>query len=184
MGGRNSTRWRTHRRRPLVEETRRIDFNTPPWRAIFAGFAPASGQLVWSNAGGEQTGTVEFELGRIEENRERALTLTLHGEDPVFVNLKETEVGFDARWHSKCPLDCGRSTRSLFLAPDGQLGCRSCLRLVYNSSRKSDKRVDSCRRNPAEFVRGRARLATLRSRLVTSWIFVEAERRGFHTGAT
>ena len=183
MGNKESSRWRGYTPKPLVEDTRRVDFNTPSWRAILEGFAPASGQLVWTDSSGEPTGTVEFELGRIEENRERALTLTLHGEDPVFVSLKETKVGLDLRWHAQCPLDCNRNVRTLFLTSDGEVGCRTCLGLLYRASRKSDSRVGACRRDPAKFLEERSRLTTFQSLLVTDSILRKAARRGFRIPA-
>ncbi len=184
MGNKESSRWRGYTPKPLVEDTRRLDFNTPSWRAILEGFAPASGQLVWANSSGESTGTVEFELGRIEENRERVLTLTDQGSDPVIVKLKETKVGLDTRWHSQCPLDCGRRSRTLFLTSDGEVGCRTCLGLLYRASRKSDSRVGACRRDPAKFLEERSRLTTFQSLLVTDSILRKAEKLGFHIEAT
>ncbi len=183
MAESKSPRWKGHELRPLVEDSRRVDFNTPSWRAILEGVAPASGRQVWANSSGESTGTVEFELGRIEENRERALTLTLHGEDPVFVSLKETKVGPDLRWHSQCPLDCGRNVRTLFLTSDGEVGCRTCLGLLYRASRKSDSRVGACRRDPAKFLEERSRLTTFQSLLVTDSILRKAEKLGFRIPA-
>ena len=188
MGGSGSSRWRAYTPQPLVEQTPRLDFNSPSWRAVLAAPAASaalSGTLIWTNANGRRTATAAFELGPIEENFARTLLLRPEGlPGSVSVTLKAKRVGFDRRWHAGCPLDCGRSSRSLFLSPNGQLGCRSCLRLVYSSSRKSDKRVDLCRRNPAEFVRGRSHLSSVRSRLVTSWIFLEAESRGFRCRAS
>jgi hypothetical protein len=184
LGGSASSRWRGYTPQPLVEHTPRLDFNSPPWRAVLK-LPTASGTLDWTNANGARTATVAFELGPIEENRARTLVLSPQGsQGSVCVTLEATKVGFDKRWHTKCPLDCGRSIRSIFLLPDGQLGCRNCLGLVYLSSRKSDKRVDLCRRNPAEFIRGRSHLTTVRSHLVTSWIVLDAKSRGFRARAT
>ncbi len=183
MGGSGSSRWRGYTPQPLVEHTPRLDFNSQLWRAVLK-LPTASGTLIWTNANGARTAAVAFELGPIGEDFARTLLLRPEGlPGPVSVTLEETHVGFDRRWHARC-LGCGRSARALFRAPDGQLGCRLCQRLVYSSSRKSDARVDLCRRNPAQFVRQRSHLSTVRSRLVTSWIFLEAERRGFRTRAT
>ena len=184
MGGRGSSRWRGYTPQPLVEDTPRLDFSSSRWRTALK-LPAASGTLIWTDANGARTATVAFELGSIEENITRTLVLfTERLPGSVSVTLEAKRVGFDPRWHARCPLDCGRSSRSLFLSPDGQLGCRLCQRLVYSSSRKSDARIDLCRRNPAEFVRGRSHLSTVRSRLVTSWIVGEAERRGFRCRAS
>ncbi len=180
MGSSRSSRWRGHKPQPLVERTSRLDFNSQPWRAVLK-LPTASGEMIWTDSiSGACTAKIAFELGPIEENRARTLVLSPQGsQGSVCVTLEARQVGFDKRWHTKCPLDCGRSTRSIFLLPDGQLGCRICLGLVYLSSRKSDKRVDLCRKNPAEFIRGRSHLTTVRSRAVTGWILFDAERRGF-----
>ena len=184
MGSSKSSRWTGYKPKRLVEHTPRLDFNSQSWRAVLK-LPTASGTLIWTNANGARTATVTFELGPIEEDFARTLALSPQGSrGSVCVTLEPTKVGFDRRWYALCPLDCGRTTRSLFLAPDGQLGCRLCQRVVYSSSRKSDARVDLCRRNPAEFVRARSHLSSVRSRLVTSWISLEAESRGFRTRAT
>lgn len=178
MGGRGSSRWRGHQPRRLVEHTRRLDFLSPSWRAVLK-LPAASGTLIWRNANGARTATVAFELGPIEENFARTLVLLPQGSRrSVCVTLEPTKVGFDRRWHGECPLDCGRSTRSLFLAPDGQLGCRSCLGLAYASSQKSDHRVNLARVDPRVFLEGRAHLRGLRSAIVSARVIEEAQRRG------
>jgi hypothetical protein len=64
-----------------------------------------------------------------------------------------------------------------------ELSCRECARLTYLSSRKHDPRVDHCRRDFRGFVESRSHLTSLRSHLVTNRICLEAQRRGFRTGA-
>ena len=178
MGGSKSSRWRGYKQQPLVEHTPRLDFNGPPWRAVL-DLPATSGELVWTNANGARTATVAFELGPIEENFSRTLVLSpecLRGS--VSVTLEARLVGFDRRWHGRCPLDCGSSSRVLFLTSDGQLGCRSCQGLVYLSSRKSDHRVNRARLDPRAFLEGRAHLRGLRSAFVTASVIEEARRRG------
>ena len=156
MGGSGSTRWRGYTPQPLVEDTPRLDFNSQLWRAVLKR-STASGTLIWKNANGARTAAVAFELGPIEENFARTLVLFTEGlRGSVSVTLEARQVGFDRRWHGQCPLDCGSSSRVLFLTPDDQLGCRLCQRLVYSSSRKSDARVYLCRRNPADLRLDRA----------------------------
>jgi hypothetical protein len=179
MGSSESSRWRGYKPQPLVEHTPRLDFNSQSWRAVLK-LPTASGEMIRTDSiSGACTAKIAFELGPIEENFERTLVLSpQHSQDRLSVTLEARQVGFDRRWHARCPLDCGRSARSLFLTPDGQLGCRSCLGLVYLSSRKSDARVDLARLNPQAFLEGRAHLRGLRSRIVTAWLFEEAQRRG------
>lgn len=185
MGNKESSRWRGYTPKPLIEDSHRVDFCRQPWRAILESPVASAGQLVWADSSGKRTGAVEFELGRIEENRERVLTLTDQGSDPVAVRLKEVKVGFDGRrWHSQCPLDCGRRSRTLFIASDATVGCRDCLGLVYRSSRKSDSRVGACRRDPAKFLEERSRLTSFQSLLVTDSILHKAEKLGFRIEAT
>jgi hypothetical protein len=93
-------------------------------------------------------------------------------------------VGFSQRWHAPCPGGCDRLVRKLYLGERPALACWCCAGLQYRSAQKHDKRVDLCRRNPAEFLRGRSHLTSERSRAVTGWILFDAESRGFHTGTT
>jgi hypothetical protein len=92
-------------------------------------------------------------------------------------------VGFSQRWHAPCPGGCDRLVRKLYLVETPTLACWRCAGLQYRSAQKHDKRVDLCRRNPAEFVRGRSHLSSERSRAVTGWIFFDAESRGFRARA-
>ena len=174
MGGRR----KGYRPKRLVEHTPRLDFLSPSWRSVLK-LSTASGELSWTDANGARTATVAFELGPIEEDFARSLALSPQGsQGSVCVTLEARRVGFDRRWHAKCPLDCGCSTRSLFLLPDGLLGCRTCLGLVYLSSRKHDARVDRARLNPRAFLEGRAHLRGLRSAFITASVIEEARRRG------
>ena len=187
MGRRGSSRWRKLRRRPLVEEAHCIDLLDPKWKEVLR-LERASGTLQWGNPGSVVPKEwIDFYLNPIEPDGSRLLVLDFT-RDPTEpkerVILEQVQVGFDQRWYARCPGGCDRLVRKLYLVEHLAVACWRCAGLQYRSAQGHDKRVDLCRRNPAEFVRGRARLSTLRSRLVTASIFLEAERRGFRARAT
>jgi hypothetical protein len=186
MGGSGSTRWRGQRRRALVEEAHCLDLLDQRWAEIL-GLPAASGTLEWRESGSlVPKKWVDFALSPVETDGTRLLVLDFT-RDPTEPKqrllLQEVRVGFSQRWHARCPGGCDRLVRKLYLVERGAVACWRCAGLQYRSAQRHDKRVDLCRRNPAEFVRGRSDLIGERSRLVTSWILLEAERRGFRTGA-
>jgi hypothetical protein len=187
MGGRDSTRWRGYQPRPLVEEAHCLDFLDPKWKEILS-LHRASGTLEWRGRGGVvPEGWVDFHLNPIEPDGTRLLVLDFTREptEPKQrLILEEVQVGFSQRWYARCPGGCDRLVRKLYLVDHRAVACWRCAGLQYRSAQKHDKRVDLCRRNPAEFVRERSHLSSERSRAVTSWILFDAEHRGFRTGAT
>ena len=186
MGGSESTRWRGHRRRPLVEEASCFDLLDPNWKEILR-LHRASGTLEWRDLGRVVPKEwVDFHLNPIEPDRTRLLVLdfTRDATEPKErLILEQIHVGFSQRWYAECPGGCDRLVRKLYLVEHRAIVCWRCAGLQYRSAQGHDKRLDLCRRNPAEFVRGRSHLTSVRSRAVTSWIFLEAENRGFRTGA-
>ena len=186
MGRRGSSRWRKLRRRPLVEEAHCIDLLDPKWKEVLR-LHRASGTFEWGNPGSVVPKEwIDFHLSPVESDGSRLLVLDFT-RDPTEpkerVILEQVQVGFDQRWYARCPGTCDRLVRKLYLIEHRAVACWRCAGLQYRSAQTHDKRVDLCRRNPAEFVRQRSHLSTVRSRLVTSWIFLEAERRGFRAGA-
>jgi hypothetical protein len=186
MGGSGSTRWRGHRPRPLVEEAHCLDFLDTNWKEILR-LPAASGTLEWRGRGGVvPEHWVDFHLNPVEPDGTRLLVLDFT-RDPTEPKerliLEEVRVGFSQRWYARCPGGCDRLVRKLYLVEHRAVVCWRCAGLQYRSAQEHDKRVDLCRRNPAEFVRGRSHLTSLRSRLVTASIALEAERRGFRNGA-
>jgi hypothetical protein len=186
VGGSGSTRWRGHHRRALVEEAHCLDFLDPNWKEILR-LPAASGTLEWRGRGGVvPEWWVDFHLNPVEPNGTRLLVLDFTREptEPKKrLILQEVRVGFSQRWYAPCPGGCDRLVRKLYLVERGSVACWRCAGLQYRSAQRHDKRVDLCRRDPADFVRGRSDLSSDRSRAVTSWILLEAERRGFRTGA-
>jgi hypothetical protein len=187
MAGRGSTRWRGHQPRPLVEETHCLDLLDQRWREILR-LHRASGTLEWRDSGNlVPKEWVDFRLSPVQEDGTRLLVVDFTrdpNEPKEQLILEQVRVGFSRRWHARCPGGCDQMVRKLYLVEDGAVACWRCAGLQYRSAQKHDKRVDLCRRNPAEFVRGRSHLGSARSRLVTSWILLEAERRGFRRRAS
>jgi hypothetical protein len=186
MGGSGSTRWRGHRRRALVEETHCLDLLDRRWKEILR-LRQASGTLEWRSRGSVvPEWWFDFHLSPVETDGTRVLVLDFTrdpNEPKERLILEEVRVGFSRRWHAGCPGGCDCLVRKLYLVEDGAVACWRCAGLQYRSAQRHDKRVDLCRRDPADFVRGRSDLSSDRSRAVTSWILLEAERRGFRTGA-
>jgi hypothetical protein len=186
MGNRDSTRRRGHQPRRLVEEARCFDLLDRRWKEILC-LHQASGTLQWGSPGSlVPKEWLDFRLNPVEPDGTRSLVLDFTrdpNEPKEQLILEEVRVGFSLRWHAQCPGGCDGLVRKLYLVEDGAVACWRCAGLQYRSAQRHDKRVDLCRRNPAEFVRGRSHLGSERSRLVTSWILLEAERRGFRTRA-
>ncbi len=179
MGGSKSTRWRGHQPRRLVEETNRLDFGSPEWRAVLK-HSTASGNLRWTDSTGSCIAQAAFELGAKGENGSRILTLEFEGWGRMtHLALEPVAVGFSMRTHARCPAGCGGRARSLFLLPENRrIGCRRCCGLGYASAQKSDHRVNLARLDPRAFLERRAHLRGLRSAIVTAWLIEKAQRRG------
>jgi hypothetical protein len=186
MGNRGSTRRRGDQPRRLVEEARCIDLLDRRWKDVLR-LHRASGTLEWGDPGSlVPKEWVDFRLSPVQEDGNRLLVLDFTREptEPKErLILEEVRVGFSRRWYARCPGDCDRLVRKLYLVEHREVACWRCAGLQYRSAQKHDKRVDLCRRNPSQFVRGRSHLTSLRSRLATAAIVLEAQRRGFRTGA-
>ena len=188
MGGRESTRWRGYRRRRLVEDALCLDLLHPKWKEILC-LQRANGTIEWLDQRSVvPSGWLDFHLNPIEGDGTRLLVLDSHRDpdrptQPVV--LEPVQVGFGQRWHARCPGDCRRRARKLYIVT-GELAvaCWRCSELQYSSAQRHDHRVDLCRKDPSRFVRDRSHLTSLRSRATTAWIFLEAERRGFRSRAT
>jgi hypothetical protein len=186
MGNRESTRRRGDQPRRLVEEARCIDLLDPKWKGLLH-LHRASGTLEWADPGSlVPKEWADFHLNPREADGTRLLVLDFTREptEPKEqLVLEEVRVGFSQRWHAQCPGGCDRLVRKLYLVEHRALVCWHCAGLQYRSAQKHDKRVDLCRRNPSQFVRRRSHMTSLRSRLATARIVLEAERRGFRAGA-
>ena len=184
MGSSESTRWRGYQPRQLVEEARCLDLLK--WKDVFR-LPRASGTLEWRRPGSVvPKESADFHLSPVKTDGTRLLVLDFTREptEPKErLVLEHVRVGFSERWHAQCPGGCDGFVRKLYLVEHRAVVCWRCAGLQYRSAQRHDKRVDLYRKNPAEFVRGRSHLTSLRSRLVTSWIFLEAKSRGFRAGA-
>ena len=186
MGSSGSTRQQGHQPRQLVEEARCLDLLDRRWTEVLR-LHRASGTLEWGDPGNlVPKEWVDFRLSPVQEDGNRLLVLDFT-RDPTEPKerlvLEEVRVGFSQRWHARCPGGCDGLVRKLYLVEHSTVACWRCAGLQYRSAQRHDKRVDLCRKNPSQFVRGRSHLTSLRSRLVTASIVLEAERRGFRTGA-
>ena len=181
-----STRWRGYRRRPLVEEARCLDLLNSRWKKILR-LHQASGTLEWGDPGSVvPKKSVDFHLNPVEPDGTRLLVLDFTrdpAEPKERLILEEVRVGFSQRWYARCPGGCNRLVRKLYVIEHRAVACWRCAGLQYRSAQRHDKRVDLCRKNPTQFVRGRSHLSTLRSRMATASILLEAQRRGFRSGA-
>ena len=183
MGGRNSTRWRGHQPRRLVEEAHCIDLLDPKWKEVLR-LERASGTLEWGNPGSLVPKVwIDFTLSPTEADGSRMLVLHF-SRDPCepkqVVNLEPADVGFSARLYARCPR-CEQRVRKLFVAPGKlELCCRVCADLTYLSSRQHDRRIGLCRKNPRLFYEQRSHLQSPRSRLVTSQIYWAAMQQRAH----
>ena len=76
MGGSGSTRWRHHKRRPLVEEALCINLFEPELYALLKSPSGAEGAFKWLfPETGALRGCVPFHLSPVEPNGSRTLVL-------------------------------------------------------------------------------------------------------------
>jgi len=176
MGGSGSSRWRNHRKAPLVEEAHPLNATA---------FEPAlkhgqtTGVLRWTNSQtGEMTAEFSFSLSPVSEEGVRRLVLepTSGGRKQSF-QLERVRLGWYSGWLFRCPAECGRRTRKLHALPRWMVfSCRRCAGLTYKSAQQHDSRVDLARRDPEGFLQSRSRAPqTLKSQLVTASIASEAQ---------
>jgi hypothetical protein len=181
MGGRGSTRWRDHDRKPLVESALRIDLLEPAWKAALSQ-PRAAGRIEWSDTStGAPIAWADFHLGTVSEDGSRTLVLRRAGpcSEPQVIRLEAVTVGFSDRHYAMCPAACGRRARKLYEVP-GKLdfACRVCAGLQYRSAQRHDPRVDACRRDPNRWMDGRRHLDGVESAWVSLRVLREAEHRG------
>ena len=185
--GRRSTGSRENRRRPLVEDACSIDLLDRRWKSALC-LHRACGTFEWRGPGSNTPKEwIDFRLSPIDDDGTRTLVLDFTRdawERQQVIVIERVRIGFSERWYARCPGSCDRLARKLFVIP-GQLAvaCWRCSGLAYRSSQQHDHRVDRCRRNPAEFVKSRSHLSSVRSRAVTAWILLKAEHRGFRARA-
>ena len=178
MGGRGSTRWRGHNRQPLVEESVCLDLLDPELRKALK--APrASGELDLRVAGtGEPAIPIDFELGVVEPNDTRRLTVNFFDSvgSTQAVTLKRVRSGFSSRWLAQCPRFCGRRARKLYFVPvKSEVACWRCAGLTYRSTQQHDKRLDEARRDRQGFFEARSQAPrTLQSNRVTELLISDA----------
>ena len=177
MGGPGSTRWRSHCKAPLVEDTPQLNVTV---------FGPAlrndqaTGVFRCTNPRGELDAEFVFALGPVSESGTRRLEIEpTSGGRKQSVHLERARLGWHVRWLFKCPSDCGRRARKLFALPRWMtFTCRRCAGLTYKSAQQHDSRVDLARRDPEGFLQSRSRVPeTLRSKLVTASLVLEAQNR-------
>jgi hypothetical protein len=179
VGGRGSTRWGNHHKKPLVEGAICIDFLAPEWKEILS-WTRADGKLEWRYAGGGPRFWTNFWLAPPEPHGSRRLYLARDEYEPrELIILDQVKVGFSTRVYARCPRRCGRRARKLYQIPGKrEFACWRCAGLQYESAQGGDKRINDARRDPQAFMEGREHLRTPRSESTTSWIFLEAEKRG------
>jgi hypothetical protein len=176
MGGKGSTRWKDHRRAPLVEDCHQLNATT---------FDPAvnhdqkTGILRWTNSQtGEVTAEFSFSMGPISKTETRRLLIepTSGGRKQAF-QLGRVRQGWYRTWLFHCPANCGRRVRKLYALPKWMtFTCRQCAGLTYRSTQTHDSRLDLARRDLQGFLASRARAPqTLRSQLVTASIASDAQ---------
>ena len=186
MGGSRSTRWRGHRKRPLVEEAPCLDLVA----LRRAGVLTASGgaaRLKWTLDGaGEALGRALLSVGPALKRgwgREVAVYVTRPGRRAIVQRLRllRTDPHFGGtRWWFRCPIEgCGRRALKLYVEPEGdRLGCRRCLNLTHRSAQQHDKRLDQATRDPIGFLEDRASApTTLRSAMVTQRFYFRGLER-------
>jgi len=126
-----------------VKDLRRLGFLTPnAWRA---------GTLTWTNACGEQIGSLGCEVRLQDGEQWVRLHYTLNQTTAMDyrVRLDATRPRFGGtRWWFLCP-SCGRRFRRLHLAPGYEsFACRVCLNLTYESVRTHDGRLGFFLKHP------------------------------------
>ena len=171
MGGSGSSRWKDHRRAPLVEDAHQLSVAT---------FEPAlkhdqtTGVLRWTNSQtGEVTGEFVFVLGPVSRAGTRRLVIEPTGEGKKqWFQLERAQTG----WLFRCPMDCGRRSRRLYAVTRRMtFMCRTCGGLSYRSTQTHDSRLDLARRDPEGFIQSRSKAPkTANSQLVTSWLAIDA----------
>ena len=143
MGGSGSTRWRDHHPKRLVEAALRLDLLDPQLLPLLQGPAPATWTTTISTGRASRQWLAILSASEPDGSRDltlRRLPLDIH--DPgQLIRVVRVKAGFDQRLLGKCP-SCDRRAQILYALPeDGALQCRSCLALVYKSSREWDGRV-------------------------------------------
>ena len=178
MGGSGSTRWRNHRKAPLVTDAMAIDLRHPQWKAVLAS-GRAEGTLQWSDPRtGSSKGWADFILAPGNDGT-RNLVLDRTG-DPYaakqLVVLGLRPAGFSSHWLAGCR-GCDRWARTLYAISQSDLfKCRVCSGLTYQSAQAHDSRSDLARRDPVGFLASRAGAPqTLNSQWVTVSLVFEAQ---------
>jgi hypothetical protein len=185
MGGTGSTRWNDHTRAPRVEDALALDFLDPQWKVAFVQ-PEGSGRLEWVQNGARVASQiVEFRLEPLQPDGSRRLVLESPDGTEQRILVEPTTVGFSHRLYARCPMDCGRRARIMYLFPGRfEVGCRQCAGLQYRSAQQHDRRLDQARRDPEGFEEERQRHQSLKSRLVTARLvfdaieMMDAPRRG------
>jgi hypothetical protein len=159
-----------------VEDALALDFLDPQWKVAFAQ-PEGSGRLEWvQNAARVASQIVAFRLEPLQPDGSRVLVL-LHG-DRQRILLEPTFVGFSHRLYARCPMDCGRRVRILYMIPGrSEFACRQCAGLQYGSAQRHDARVDLARRDPEGFEQQRQPHRSPRSRLATARLVFRAMER-------
>jgi hypothetical protein len=193
MGGRGSTRWRGHTKRPLVEKALAVDLVA----LHRAGLYERPGTmlpLTWARDEAVlAAGQVRLVVGD-EDNRCLDVEIAVSGV-PDALSMRLELVAFrpslgGTRWYLRCPEDsCGRRALRLYVSPEAdRIGCRQCLRLIHRTDQQHDARLDEARRDPRGFAASRQRLPGLWSGVVTARLAMSAleasaaRRRGWGWG--
>jgi hypothetical protein len=148
MGGKFSTRWNGHLKRPTVEQSRTLDLGELARKGCFEAWRV--GRVGWSQ-GGNETASLGWRV--LPEGGGLVLWLSYRvvsaqQDVEIRVPLETTRPRFGGvRWWGRCP--CGRRAAKLHLAPGAvRFACRHCHGLTYASVQQHDARVDALRRDP------------------------------------
>ena len=182
MGGSGSTRWRDHRKRPLVEEALAIDLVALRRAGAFKAEG-GSGTLTWTREQ-RRMGTCSWRLARESEGGGHLEVLAqVEGtREPIAarIALVAAAVGCGGvRWLLQCPAPtCEARVLRLYVSHNAErIGCRGCLGLAHRSAQQHDARVDLARRDPRGFVESRASLRGPASAMATIRIAEQALQR-------
>ena len=157
MGGYGSTRWASHEKAELVEDSLVLDAGKVGRDLLRTTHGPASATIRWTVRDREVGAVALWVLSRDEAGAHASLSYNAGGtpvEVPLRLVVTRPPLG-GTRWWWCCPLavdgrPCGRRVQKLYLPPSTRFfGCRSCHRLTYRSSQEHDKGVDAFLRDPA-----------------------------------
>ena len=196
MGGRGSTRWGRHIKRPLVEEALAVDLVALRLAGLYE--RPGTGvPITWTRGtSGAVVATGQACLVVVDDDDRHLDVVIVVRSASERLSVRLDLVPFHpslggTRWFLRCPEDdCGRRALRMYLSPEAdRIACRRCLGLVHRSAQEHDARLDEARRDPRGFAASRSRHRGMWSDVVTAHLAMRgletmaAPRRGRGWGA-